>query len=56
LFTAGIIDILQYYNARKVGENVMKQAAGNSSQDISCVDPESYGRRFIKFVSDLIDE
>jgi 1-phosphatidylinositol-4-phosphate 5-kinase len=53
---SGIIDILQYYNARKIGETVMKQAAGNSSQDISCVDPESYGKRFVKFISNLADE
>ena len=56
IYYCGIIDILQYYNARKVGETVIKQAAGNSSQDISCVDPESYGRRFVKFISNLVDE
>jgi len=52
----GIIDILQYYNARKIGETVMKKAAGNSGSDISCVDPESYGKRFVKFIANLVDE
>jgi hypothetical protein len=56
IFPSGIIDILQYYNARKMGETVMKQATGNSSQDISCVDPESYGKRFVKFISNLVEE
>ena len=52
----GVIDILQYYNARKVGETVMRKAVGNSGQDISCVDPETYGKRFIKFISNLVEE
>eukprot|EP00804_Cyclotella_cryptica_P005594 CCRYP_003084-RB/>CCRYP_003084-RB protein AED:0.04 eAED:0.04 QI:779/1/1/1/1/1/4/244/547 len=56
LYYCGIIDILQYYNARKIGETVIRQAAGNSSQDISCVDPESYGKRFVKFISNLVEE
>ena len=52
----GIIDILQYYNARKIGETVIRKAAGNSGLDISCVDPETYGKRFVKFISNLIEE
>ena len=51
----GVIDILQYYNARKVGETVMRKAVGNSGQDISCVDPETYGKRFVKFIGDLAE-
>jgi hypothetical protein len=47
---AGIIDILQYYDARKLGETVIKKATGNSGEDISCVDPETYGKRFVKFM------
>ena len=51
-----VIDILQYYNACKVGETVMRKAVGNSGEDISCVDPETYGKRFIKFISNLVEE
>ncbi|EED88647.1 phosphatidylinositol-4-phosphate 5-kinase (PIP5K)-like protein, partial [Thalassiosira pseudonana CCMP1335] len=54
IYFCGVIDILQYYNARKIGETVMRQATGNATQDISCVDPESYGRRFVKFISNLV--
>ena len=56
IYFCGIIDILQYYNARKMGETVMRRAVGNGTMDISCVDPETYGKRFVKFVSSLIEE
>merc|ERR1712087_565464 len=56
IYFCGIIDILQYYNARKMGETVIRKAAGNSGQDISCVDPETYGKRFVKFISNLVEE
>ena len=56
IYFCGIIDILQYYSARKMGETVMRRAAGNGAMDISCVDPETYGKRFVKFVSSLIEE
>lgn len=52
----GIIDILQYYNAQKLGETVIRKATGNSGEDISCVDPETYGMRFINFISNLIEK
>ena len=54
-YYCGIIDILQYYNARKMGETVIKKAAGGDADNISCVDPETYGKRFVKFISDLIE-
>jgi hypothetical protein len=50
----GIIDFLQYYNAKKMGETVIKKMSSN--EDISCVDPETYGNRFVKFVSSLIEK
>jgi 1-phosphatidylinositol-4-phosphate 5-kinase len=53
-YYCGIIDILQYYNARKMGETVIKKAAGHAD-NISCVDPETYGKRFVKFISDLVE-
>ena len=27
----------------------------NSTDDISCVDPELYGKRFVKFLSNVVD-
>ncbi|KAL7536005.1 hypothetical protein ACHAWF_005339 [Thalassiosira exigua] len=56
IYFCGVIDILQYYNARKLGETVIRKAAGNSGQDISCVDPETYGKRFVRFISNLVEE
>lgn len=54
-YYCGIIDILQYYNARKMGETVIKKAAGGDADNISCVDPETYGKRFVKFIGDLVE-
>lgn len=33
----------------------MRKAVGNSGEDISCVDPETYGKRFVKFISNLVE-
>mmetsp|Transcript_58327 Transcript_58327/g.86728 ORF Transcript_58327/g.86728 Transcript_58327/m.86728 type:complete len:213 (-) Transcript_58327:147-785(-) len=55
LYFAGIIDILQHYNARKWGETMMRRAAGNNGSAISCVDPVTYADRFVNFMSDLIE-
>jgi 1-phosphatidylinositol-4-phosphate 5-kinase len=56
IYFCGIIDFLQYYNAMKKGETVVKKAQGHSGEDISCVDPETYGNRFVKFISNLIEK
>ncbi|KAL9185092.1 hypothetical protein ACHAXT_002869 [Thalassiosira profunda] len=56
IYFCGIIDILQYYNARKMGETALRKATGNSGEDISCVDPETYGKRFVKFIGNLVEE
>ncbi|KAL3809575.1 hypothetical protein ACHAXA_005791 [Cyclostephanos tholiformis] len=53
VYFCGIIDFLQYYNAKKMGETVIKKMS--SSEDISCVDPETYGNRFCKFISSLLE-
>ena len=55
IYYCGIIDILQPYNARKWGETVVRKVQGNSEQEISCVDPETYANRFIKFLSGLME-
>ena len=56
IYYAGIIDILQPYNNLKWGETVVKMVQGNAEEEISCVDPETYGNRFIKFLSNLMKE
>lgn len=55
IFFAGIIDILQFYNARKWGETIMKKAVGNSENEISCVSPEVYAERFVHFMESIIE-
>jgi 1-phosphatidylinositol-4-phosphate 5-kinase len=55
IYYGGIIDILQLYNTRKWGETVVKKVSGNSEQEISCVDPETYANRFVKFISNLTE-
>lgn len=55
IYFAGIIDILQFYNARKWGETIMKKAAGNSEDKISCVNPEAYAERFVAFMESIIE-
>lgn len=55
LYFAGIIDILQHYNARKWGETMMRRAAGNSESSISCVKPETYASRFVDFIETLVE-
>lgn len=55
IYFCGIIDILQHYNARKYAETVMRKAAGNSTSEISCVDPDTYASRFNDFIEKLVD-
>jgi len=55
IYFAGIIDILQPYNVQKWSETVYKQLQGNPHLSISCVDPETYAHRFIKFMSYLLE-
>lgn len=55
IYFCGIIDILQHYNTRKWGETVMKKAAGGTDSEISCVEPETYATRFLKFISSLLE-
>lgn len=55
IYFAGIIDILQQYNARKWGETMIRRAAGNSESSISCVKPDTYATRFNDFFESLIE-
>lgn len=54
IYFAGVIDILQLYNTRKWGETIMRKAIGNNENAISCVNPDAYADRFVKFIGDLI--
>jgi len=56
IYFAGIIDILQSYNTRKWGENMMRKAVGGNEKAISCVHPEAYAERFVEFIEDIIEE
>mmetsp|Transcript_22649 Transcript_22649/g.28575 ORF Transcript_22649/g.28575 Transcript_22649/m.28575 type:complete len:523 (-) Transcript_22649:130-1698(-) len=55
VYFAGIIDILQLYNARKWGETMMRKTIGAAEKDISCVSPEVYADRFVKFFDALLE-
>lgn len=49
IFYVGIIDILQQYNTRKRVEARYRRARGSGWQDASCVHPDLYAERFIRF-------
>jgi len=54
IFYIGIIDILQQYNTRKYVEHTYKASYLNE-QDISCVDPDQYAKRFVSFCSSVLE-
>eukprot|EP00522_Entomoneis_paludosa_P008717 CAMPEP_0172446096 /NCGR_PEP_ID=MMETSP1065-20121228/5767_1 /TAXON_ID=265537 /ORGANISM="Amphiprora paludosa, Strain CCMP125" /LENGTH=900 /DNA_ID=CAMNT_0013197127 /DNA_START=35 /DNA_END=2737 /DNA_ORIENTATION=+ len=49
IFYMGIIDILQEYNSRKVVEAQYRLLQSSGKTEASCVDPATYGHRFIEF-------
>ena len=49
IFYMGIIDILQQYNVRKRFEARYRRVQGSGWQDASCVHPDLYAERFLKF-------
>jgi len=53
IYFMGIIDILQKYNARKKFETAFKSISADV-HEISCVDPQAYGRRFLSFMTKVI--
>eukprot|EP01105_Mastigella_eilhardi_P001567 TRINITY_DN1186_c0_g1_i19.p1 TRINITY_DN1186_c0_g1~~TRINITY_DN1186_c0_g1_i19.p1 ORF type:complete len:527 (+),score=148.94 TRINITY_DN1186_c0_g1_i19:1258-2838(+) len=46
----GIIDILQPYNMRKKVEHALKAITAQEKEEISCVDPAKYSKRFRDFI------
>ncbi|KAL9100213.1 MAG: hypothetical protein Q9163_004378 [Psora crenata] len=53
IYYLGIIDCLTHYGLVKRAEHIWKGMSNNKSQ-ISPIPPESYGDRFVKFISGLI--
>jgi 1-phosphatidylinositol-4-phosphate 5-kinase len=51
LYFMGIIDILQQYDLRKRGENLLRRIV-QPAAGISAVDPAFYGDRFVQFLAD----
>merc|ERR1719428_2506382 len=49
IYYMGIIDILQQFNTRKRIETGYHRVEGSGWQDHSCVHPDVYAERFIKF-------
>jgi 1-phosphatidylinositol-4-phosphate 5-kinase len=49
IFYMGIIDILQEYNSRKALESRYRKFQSAGRMAPSCVPPEEYGQRFLKF-------
>jgi len=49
IFYMGIIDILQQFNTRKRAETGYHRMEGSGWEDHSCVHPDVYAERFIKF-------
>jgi hypothetical protein len=55
LYFIGIIDILQPYTVRKVGEHLLKSMVHPAdASTISCVPPDKYAKRFLRFAEDEI--
>eukprot|EP00941_MAST-03F_sp_MAST-3F-sp1_P004258 g4258.t1 len=50
VYYLAIIDVLQQFNWRKLGENIVKTARHGEDAQISCVDPTTYASRFLKFM------
>lgn len=51
---AGIIDILQQYNAKKAAETFFKGLKFDR-EEISSVNPKKYAERFVRFIDNTFD-
>ena len=52
IYFLGIIDWLQAYNTLKYTETLFKLSTFQKADEISCVDPIKYGKRFLHFLSE----
>ena len=55
IFYLGIIDILQQFNMRKRVETNYRKIDAMKGQDPSCVHPDEYAERFVKFFDEYSD-
>jgi len=53
-FYLGLIDFLQPWTKRKLVERYLKTLMGYDTHEISCVDPEEYGTRFLSFMDEYL--
>ena len=51
-YFVGIIDVLQQYDLRKMGETALKSLMGQSPTGISAVAPKFYAERFVRFIAE----
>ena len=54
LYFLGVIDILTHYGTRKKLEHFFKTTV-NKKEAVSCVPPEFYAQRFIKYIDSIIE-
>eukprot|EP00559_Dactyliosolen_fragilissimus_P001992 CAMPEP_0184866398 /NCGR_PEP_ID=MMETSP0580-20130426/22194_1 /TAXON_ID=1118495 /ORGANISM="Dactyliosolen fragilissimus" /LENGTH=685 /DNA_ID=CAMNT_0027366079 /DNA_START=17 /DNA_END=2074 /DNA_ORIENTATION=+ len=55
IFYIGIIDVLQEFNARKYLEATYRRMKGGGWEGASCVNPQIYADRFIRFFDEYTD-
>ena len=54
IYYLGLIDFLQPWTSRKVAERQLKGLMGYDTSAISCVDPDEYATRFLKFIEEHV--
>ena len=54
-YILAIIDYFQMFNFYKVVESGIKTKFAKNAEGVSCVDPETYSKRFIKYFETLTD-
>jgi len=55
VYVAGVIDVLQLYNRRKLAETLLKSVV-YKREAISAVDPVLYAARFLQFVERIVQQ
>jgi len=54
IYSLAIVDYLQNYDLLKLMETQIKNMFKEKSQEISCIDAQSYGKRFLRFIISII--
>lgn len=55
IYSLAIVDYLQNYDFLKLMETQLKSFFKEKPEEISCVDPEYYRNRFLKFIFSIVD-